>query len=42
MTNLMAHLKLEKKEVALHKLAAKPCTGWVSETVECTDCHRCL
>lgn len=42
MTNLMAHLKLKKKEVALPKLAAKSCAGWVSETVECTDCHRCL
>lgn len=29
-------LETEKREVALPKLAAKSCAGWVS------DCHRCL
>lgn len=35
-------LETEKKALALPKLVAKSCAGCISETVECTDCHRCL
>lgn len=35
-------LETGKKALALPKLAAKFSDGSISETVECTDCHRCL